>query len=218
MIYGYASSKIRDIRPPLFVGFLVFTAGVVSFATIQPGDSTRSVIFAGLSGIGFGAPLILIITGVQLVTPHSLIATATAITTCSRAISSTIFTAIYTTAFSRRLKTYMPQYISIAVLQAGLPPGSVPAFVQSLAQGSNATALSEIPGVTPAIISAGLEALKQAYADAVRIIWIIAAPFGVVACVACFFIRDLKKTMNYRVDAPLEQLTAKNNAGNPSCA
>lgn len=199
---------MRDIRPPLFVGFLVFTAGVVSFTTIQPDDSTRSIIFAGLSGIGFGAPLILIVTGVQLTTPHSLIATATATTTCSRAISSTIFTAIYTAAFSRRLKIYMPQYIATAVIKAGLPDASVPAFVDSLANDDKA-ALSDIAGVTPAIISAGITALKQAYADAIRIVWIIAAPFGIIACVACFFMRDTKKTMNYQVDAPMEDLNVK---------
>src|ERR1700733_1615759 len=64
IVWGYASTRYRTIREPMFVGFLIFTAGIVGFATIQPGDSTNAVVFAGLAGIGFGAPLVLVITGV----------------------------------------------------------------------------------------------------------------------------------------------------------
>jgi sugar phosphate permease len=80
IFYGYASTKLRTIRAPLFVGFLLLTAGVIGFSTVQPNDSTRTIIFSGLAGIGFGGPLVLIIAGVQLSTPHHLIATATALT------------------------------------------------------------------------------------------------------------------------------------------
>jgi hypothetical protein len=40
-------------------------------------------------------------------------------------------------------------------------------------------------------------------------VYIIEAPFGVVACLACFFLGDLKSVMNYSVDAPVEDLRAK---------
>ena len=63
--------------------------------------------------------------------------------------------------------------------------------------------------VNPQIIGAGVIALKQAFADSIRVVYIIAAPFGLVACIACLFLGDMKKTMNYRVDAPLEEMKAK---------
>jgi hypothetical protein len=37
----------------------------------------------------------------------------------------------------------------------------------------------------------------------------IAAPFGALACIACFFLGDMKAVMNYHVDAPVEDLHAK---------
>lgn len=206
--WGYSSTHFRTIREPLFAGFLIFTAGIVGLATIQPSDSTRAVIFSGLCGLGFGAPLILIITGVQLSTPHHLIATATAVTTSSRAVAATIFTAIYAAAFSTRIGTDLPAYIAQAALKAGLPSTSLKAFVGALA-GNDTAALSKIPGVTPAIIGAGVVALKQAFADSVRVVYEIAAPFGALACIACLFLGNLRKTMNYRVDAPVEDLHAK---------
>jgi hypothetical protein len=208
VFWGYVSTKFRTIREPLFAGFLIFTAAIVGLATLQPGDSTNALVFSGLAGVGFGAPLILIITGVQLSTPHHLIATATAVTTSSRAVAATVFTAIYAAALNTRLTSNIPSYTAKAALSAGLPASSLPAFIKALAGGDTA-ALLKIPGVTPTIIGLGVAALKQAFADSLRVVYMIAAPFGALACIACLFLGNLRKTMNYSVDAPIEDLHAK---------
>lgn len=196
------------IREPLCVGFLLFTAGVVGIATLQPEDELNALIFTALAGIGFGAPLILLIAAVQLSTPHHLIATATAATSCSRAVAAAVFTAIYTAAFSTRIGKNLPADVADAVLKAGLPRNSIEAFIGALSS-DDKTALLKTPGVSSAIIAAGVAALKQAYADSLRVVYIIAAPFGLLACLACFFIGDLKQVMDYAVEAPVEDLHAR---------
>lgn len=178
---------------------------MVGFCTVQPGQSMNALVFSGLAGIGFGAPLILIISGVQLSTPHHLIATATAVTTSSRAVAATIFTAIYSAAFTSKLDVKLPNYVSKAALDAGLPQEQLKAFVAAIAD-ENIAALTQYPA---AAVDAGTLALKHAFADSTRTVYIIAAPFGVAACIACLCLGDLSKTMNYRVDAPLESLHAK---------
>ncbi|KAH8901380.1 putative siderophore iron transporter [Thozetella sp. PMI_491] len=208
IIWGVWSVKSKSVRVPLFVGFLILTSGIVAFATIQPGDSTRACIYAGLAGIGFGAPLILIIAGIQLVTVHGLIATATSLAITSRAVAASVFTAIYTAALRARLQPNIVSYVSAAALSAGLPVTSLQAFVTALAA-KDAAALVKIPGVTPLIIASGISALKQAFADSIRVVWIIAAPFGALACVLCIFLPDLGDLMDYRVDAPIEVLHAR---------
>lgn len=212
MVYGFVSTKLKSIRSPLFVGFLIYTAGIVGLATVQPGQSTRAIIFAGLAGIGFGAPLILIVAGVQLSTPHHLIATATAATTSARAVAATSFTAIYSAALSTRLEKYIPSYVADAVLAAGLPPTSVGAFIKALVDHDSA-AMATVPGVNPSIVSAGVGALKQSFADGLRVVFMIAAPFGALACLLCLALGDMRKTMNYHVDAPVEKLVAKREHG-----
>ncbi|KAK5095834.1 hypothetical protein LTS08_007971 [Lithohypha guttulata] len=208
VLWGYWSTRFRTIRSPLFAGFLLFTAGMVGIATIEPSDNFSSLAFAALAGAGFGAPLILIITGVQLSTPHHLIATATAVTTSSRAVAATIFTAIYAAAFSQRIQDKLPAYIAAAAQSAGLPAASLDAFLSAF-MANDQRALTQVPGFSPSVAIAALEATKQAFADSLRVIYIIAAPFGIVACVLCLFLGDLKKTMNYHVDAPVEDLHAK---------
>ena len=215
VLWGYWSAKFRTIRAPLFTGFLILTAGIVGLATVEPGQSTNAIVFGGLAGIGFGAPLILIITGVQLSTPHHLIATATAVTTSSRAIAATVFTAIYAAAFGTRIDKKLPSYVAKAAIGAGLAPPNVPAFIGALTTQDNA-ALGAIPGVNPTIIGAAVAALTQAFADSVRVVYIIAVPFGVLACIACLFLGNMSNTMNYKVDAPVEDLHAKHHQGSSS--
>lgn len=200
--------KTRSIRVPLVTGFLLFTSGIVGFATIQPGQSTRACIFSGLAGIGFGAPLILIIAGIQLATPYALIATGTSLAISCRAVASSVFTAIYTAALSERLEPKIISYVSNAAVSNGLPASSVKAFVGALASGDK-SALGQIPGVTPELVAAGVAALKQAFADSIRVIFIIAAPFGIVACLLCLLLGDQSESMTYRVDAPIEELQAR---------
>ncbi|KAK5312453.1 hypothetical protein LTR93_011324 [Exophiala xenobiotica] len=205
-IYGYVSTRLRDIRGPLFVGFLIVTAGLAASASLQPNDNFKQLAFMALTGIGFGAPC-LIISGVQLSTPHRLIATATAVTVSFRAVGATVFGVVYYAALDTRLQKYLPNYIETAARTAGLQDSSIPAFVTTLITGDT-TRLAAIVGVTPAIITAGQTAFKQAYADSLRVVYMITPPFGVAACIACLFLGDLRKAMDYRVEAPVEKLEA----------
>lgn len=192
----------------MIAGFVILTGGVVGLACIQPGDDINSLVFAALTGLGFGAPLILVIAGVQLAVPHHLIATATAATTCSRAIGAAVFTAIASAAMTSRLDKYIPAYTAKAAIEAGLPESSLAGFIKALTSGDTA-ALQKVAGVSSDIIKAGVMALKQAYADGIRVVYIITAPFGVVAIIACIFLGDMKRVMNYGVDAPVEDLHTK---------
>ncbi len=205
-IYGYVGTRLRDIRGPLFVGFLIATAGLAASASLQPHDNFNQLAFLALTGVGFGAPC-LIISAVQLSTPHRLIATATAVTVSFRAVGATVFGVVYYAAFDNRLQRYLPSYIGTATRAAGLPADSVPAFITTLT-GGDTSGLAGIAGVTPEIIAAGQVAFKQAYADALRVVYIITPPFGVAACVACLFLGNMRKTMDYRVEAPVEKLQA----------
>ena len=207
-MWGYASSRFRTIRSPLFFGFLLYTAGIAGLASVKPDQSAHQLVFAGLAGAGFGAPLILIISGVQLSTPHHLIATATAVTTSSRAIAATVFTAIYSATFSTQVGRNLPTDVAEAAINAGLPPSKVPALLKALT-GPDPSSAAKVPGVNPAIIVASLAAVKKAFAVSLRDVYLIAVPFGIVACISCFFLGDMSKTMNYRVDAPVENLHAR---------
>jgi hypothetical protein len=205
LAYGWASSYFRDIKYTLFVGFVFYTAGIVGLATVQPGQSGVALGTISLAGVGLAGPLILILTGVQLAVPHHLIATATAMVVSCRTLAGSIFTAAYSTALSNRLNTYIPSYLAAAVAQAGLPPSSIGPFIGAFASHDQA-ALAQIPGVTQAVLGAAGGAFQQAFADGVRVVYEIAAPFGAVACILCLLLPSFKDIMDHKVEAPLEDV------------
>lgn len=209
--WGWWSSRFRTIRSPLFAGFFLLLAGMVGFATLQPGHSDSSIAFCVVAGLGFSAPLMLLIVGVQLSTPHFLIATASAVIISARAVAAAMFSAIYLSVFTQGMAKKVPSYIARAAMSAGLPENELADFIAAIAA-HNQTQLAAIPDLTPGLILAGNRAWQQASADAIRPVFIIAAVFGVIACALCLCLGDLSATMNYRVDAPVEHLDVKGHA------
>ncbi|KZM23649.1 transmembrane transport [Ascochyta rabiei] len=207
-IWAALSSYYRDVRWPMFGGFMIWTAGVVGFATLQPSTDFNAVAFAGLSGIGFASPVVMIMTGVQLSVPHSLIATATSVATSSRALTNSITTSIYTAIYKARLSSAIPARIPKAVIAAGLPVSSLPEFIQALTS-NNPSALSAVAGATPSIIAIGAATYKQALADSIRLIFIISAVIGTLGTICVLLIDNMKQRMNGQIDAPVEKLHEK---------
>lgn len=215
IVYGYASSRYKSVRWPLLVGFFIWTCGVIGQATVQPGEHAIALGTGVLVGFGLAGPLVLILAGTHLSVPQHLIGTASAAVVSSRALGATIFTALYGAVVGNRLENYIPNYISRAVLTAGLPPTSIGPFIGALTTYDFA-ALPLIPGVTPQVIGAGVAALKQAYADGIRIVYYIAAPVAFVAVLLVPFLMSLKDHMDYSVEAPVEVLHEKGRAGGRS--
>ncbi|KAK5048151.1 hypothetical protein LTR84_005821 [Exophiala bonariae] len=115
-ISGLLSSRMRSIREPLAVGLLLFTAGNIGLATVQPDDSVSSVAFAALTGLGCGVMLVLVVAGIQLSVPHKLIATSTAVIVSVRAVFAVVATAVFAAAFRSRLTGKLPAYVAQVAL------------------------------------------------------------------------------------------------------
>ncbi len=79
-----------------------------------------------------------------------------------------------TAIFHSRTSSLLPNMVSKAVLQSGLPRSSVPALILGLS-GGDPDQLAQIPGITPKIISAAAHALKEAYLKSFQSVWIAAS-------------------------------------------
>ena len=64
---------------PLIVGFTILTGAHIGLSCFQPSNSALPIAMVCLFGLGFGSPLILIVSGVQFYAPHKLIGTVTAL-------------------------------------------------------------------------------------------------------------------------------------------
>jgi hypothetical protein len=207
VLNGYISTRYRTIRWPLMFGYLMFTIGVGCMISVRPGQGINALVFNALAGLGLGAPLALVFTAVQLAVPHSVLATATALVASARAIGISVFTAIFTVALNESMASKQAKWIPPAAVAAGVPSSAIPEFVAAIASGNSS--VSAIPSVTTQMIQAGILASQNATADALQIVFAIALVFGVIAIPMAYYLGSYRNTMNYVVEAPMEELHAK---------
>lgn len=81
---------------------------------------------------------------------------------------------VATAVWTQKLTDALPVMIAEAAIKAGLPPTSLKIFVTGIAT-NNVTLAETAPGVTPAIVMAGGAAALDAYAFALKYIWIVGA-------------------------------------------
>ena len=168
---------------PIMAGFL----GLILFFILAATSTTRTpqANFWGymvLLGGGLGFLLTTLVVAAQFSTPPELIATTSGLVLAIRSLGGSTGLVIYEAVFSHGVSQNLVPKIAAATLPLGLPKESLPLLIGALSSG-NAAALSQIPGVTPDIITAAGLALREAYSVALRYVWVTAACFTFCAFV-----------------------------------
>jgi len=99
-----------------------------------------------------------------------------AIRTAISAVATSMYSSILTTEASK----YIPQYVTPAALQAGLPESSLPLLFAGITAGN----FSAVPDITPGIIAIVGDQVKHAYSLAFRTVFLCTLPFGVLLLIA----------------------------------
>ncbi|KAK3641236.1 hypothetical protein LTR56_011476 [Elasticomyces elasticus] len=110
-----------------------------------------------------------------------------------RSFVSAIAVAIYSTVLSNRLKTTIPQYVTPAAEQAGLPASSVPSLLLGLGGTGNLTA-SAVPGLTDAIQATAVTAFRFANSQAYKTVFFTSFAFGGAGMILVWFVADNDKS------------------------
>jgi len=129
--------------------------------------------------------------------------TASGVAGSIRFLISSIAATVYTVILSNRLTSTIASQVPPALLAAGLPSTSIPAFIAAFALGP--TAFPSIAGVTPEIIAAGSAAYKQANADAYRTVFLSNIAFSGVAIVCSLLLPDVDHLLTGQVATTLHR-------------
>lgn len=206
-VYGYLTYKWRLAKECMIFGFICFLASIGALCGTQVGWSKVTIGLAFIAGFGFGAPIALIQTVIQLAVDPEYIGLSTALCLMARSVGGSVGTAIAGAVFTSKIDKNLPAYIAAAVLKAGLPESSLGAVVGALATG--ATVPASTLGVTPAILAAGGEAYLQAFAHSLRYVWYVQMPFLALTLGAVICLKSVKKSMNALIDRPIEAVHHK---------
>lgn len=151
------------------------------------------------STLGNGAIIVPALTLALYASPDKYIGTVSALSLSSRFLGGSVGTSIYFNVFNGQISKKLPAYIAQAAIAAGLSPASAQSYVAAVVADPTGKMAAAIQGVTPAILGTAQLATQWAYADSLKYVWYTSIPFGVVSCVCCLFLPNIRRYMTNRV-------------------
>ena len=170
-------------------------AGCGALASVTPDTPARAMGLTFFAGLGTGGLLLPAATVLTIISPDEVIATITAATVSIRLVGASIGYSVYFNVLENKLANLLPTDVGTAVAMAGLPEAQIPDFLGAFL-GGNTTALG---GYNATILYAADMAMKSAYAESFRTVYLVAIAFGVPAIICCLFLGDIKKYMVDRI-------------------
>ncbi|KAK5729170.1 hypothetical protein LTR15_002312 [Elasticomyces elasticus] len=196
------ATKYKDLKWPLIATFTIFLIVTILYGCITPSWSKAQIGINVLSGIGQSGPLTLLVALIQFTAPHAYLSTATGLGFSARAIGGAFGSAVLDAIINGKLKSTLVPKVSAAAVAAGLPAASVPALLAAMTTGEG---LTDVPGLTPTVLSAAAGASHWAYARAYRLAWWSVFPFVVIALISVACLKGVKELMTERVEATVEK-------------
>jgi len=190
-------------RELLLVSCVLMTVFSGALSVVTPETPGMAIAFSTIGGFGIGGVLVPAATIAITVTPDAYIATTVALSLAIRVIGGSIGYSIYYNVFATHLTTKLPLYVSDFAIAAGLPLSSAEAFVGALLKVPEN--LSNVPGVSETVMRAAEMGSRWAYADSLKYVWYVSICFGVLSCVACCFLGNVRPYLTYRVAVELER-------------
>jgi len=172
---GITISRTGRYRAFPIAGTALMTVGLVLLSQVGIGTSLLiTAFYMFVLGVGLGCVMQVLVLIVQNAVPYPELGVATSGATFFRSIGGCFGTAIFGAIFSNVLVGNLVRHLGSARLPAGLSTASVtPAILDRLPQGVD-------------------HGIAAAYADSIQTVFLIAAPIGVIAFMAAWFIPQVE--------------------------
>ncbi|KAB5551064.1 fungal trichothecene efflux pump [Coniochaeta sp. 2T2.1] len=171
-------------------------------ALITPYNKGMMMTFVALAQFSYGWAAYLSVTYTQLGVPQKMLGVSGGLAGTARYAGGAVASACYSTAIANGVAGRGAVLIPKAALDAGLPESSLDAVVAAASGG--AKALSAIPGVTPEVIAAVVDAVKWSSAHGLRNAALVSIAFGVTGVLLCFALEDIEAKMTPKIEIFLE--------------
>ena len=200
-LLSYTKGHVREM---VTFSCVLMTSLGGALAAATPHNPDFAVAMSAVGGFGIGGVLIPSTTLAIIAAPDDYIATATALALAIRFVGGAVGNTIYFNIFNNKLKILLPEYLVKYATKAGLPKSSGAQFAKIYAKGLAAGEVTEsmfvgVKGVSAQVLEQASLGSRYAYADSVRLVWLTSIAFGVIACVCCALLPNIKKFLTKRV-------------------
>lgn len=131
--------------------------------------------YALMTGIGFSAPIALLMAVAQLAVPGLYIGAATALSASARSVGGAVGLSIFQAILNSKMTDAVPKYVAQGAFKGGLAMSQantvLPTLIPAVASGDAQViaGLSSIPGITPQIIDDAIIGFQDALAHSLRV-------------------------------------------------
>ena len=130
-----------------------------------------------------------------------------------RLMGGAVATAIYSAILANRFANKLPVKLAPVIKSNDIDSSVVPLLLQAAAL-NTADAYDAVPGITPQIIADAAMAVKYAYVDAFKLVYLVALAFGGLAIIAAAFTKTIPREKKTRMRA----IRMENEASGPRAA
>jgi hypothetical protein len=205
MFGGFGLSYLPKVKWQAIIVSFIGASFVAALAAVGPSTHAMTITFGVLACFFIGWVDNITFPAVTLVWESQDIGLATGVLGSIRAMGGAVAQALYVSILTSKATVYIPEYVTPAVLNAGLPEASLPGLFAGLTSAN----FTGVAGATPAIIAIAGAETQRAYFSAVHIVFYATIPFGVLLVAAACFIPDMEKFLHNNVAKRLQHMGAK---------
>ena len=199
--------KIGHLKWQLTVLLCLQTLFVALYAVVIPTNKAAWSAFQFFGQGCFAAITLIsyIIAGLHI--PQRQLGIATGLIGTFRSAGGSVGITVFNTILSSTVNSKLGPQISKSALALGFPAENLALLIPATIENAVGVpgAFATVPGISPAIELAVAQAFKDAYAYAFRRVFLATIPFGVIAIIATFFIRDPSMYMTNHVAVHMEK-------------
>lgn len=198
-LMSYTRGHVREM---FLLAAVMMTAFTAALAVNAPDNPKTTITLATFAAFGNGALVVPALTLAFYAAPNDLVGTVGALSLSVRFLGGSIGTSIYFNVFLNQFKQNLPAYVGAAAVGAGANMEVATNLVYAYASQVPGAALA-VQGASAAMVSATQLASQMAYAESLKYVWYTTIPFGVLSCISCAFLPNIRRFMTNKVAVDL---------------
>jgi hypothetical protein len=142
----------------------------------------------------------------QLGVAHEYIGIASLMLVCARTVGGSVATTVYTVILQNDMKDHGAKRVATTLAENGVPLSDLLPVVTALLAGDQTSpALLSALGAHPQAILPAITSLREAYAHAFRIVYLVSIAFGTLGTICAAFSLNVNKLLTRHVDVTLDE-------------
>lgn len=179
----------------MFVASVFAVAFVAACASSNANTESRTTAFLLIGVIGAGYVENLTLSSTAYLWDPADMGLVTGVLGAIRTAIAAIATSMYSSILTTETSKYLPEYVTPAATNAGLPASSLTALFAGITAGD----FSTVPGINAQITTAVAAAVKHAYSVAFRTVFLCTLPFGALLLIAALISPNVEEYLTDEV-------------------